>query len=164
MTKFTIRLATTADTPDIHRFVVTAFAPIFESLHGMMGPTVFAFYYPDWHQVQRDLVDALMADDDAHVYVAVADDAAVGFLAYRLKPEMEGEIELLFVDPGHQGGGVGTALNNFALDQMRAAGMRVATAATGGDPGHAAARRAYEKAGFTPVQQVWYIQSLSGDD
>jgi hypothetical protein len=32
---------------------------------------------------------------------------------------------------------------------MKEAGMQVATVSTGGDPSHAPARRAYEKAGFT---------------
>jgi hypothetical protein len=41
----------------------------------------------------------------------------------------------------HQGRGIGTALTEFALDRLKDAGMRVAMVETGGDPGHAAARR-----------------------
>ena len=32
--------------------------------------------------------------------------------------------------------------------------------ATGGDPGHAPARRTYERAGFTGCPQVWYAKRL----
>jgi RimJ/RimL family protein N-acetyltransferase len=31
---------------------------------------------------------------------------------------------------------------------------------TGGDPGHAPARRVYEKLGFTPVPNVIYLKAL----
>jgi hypothetical protein len=49
----------------------------------------------------------------------------------------------------------------FVVAQMRAAGMRVATVSTGGDPSHAPARRAYEKAGFNVgIPSVWLCQKL----
>jgi len=38
--------------------------------------------------------------------------------------------------------------------------MRVAMVETGGDPGHAAARRTYEKAGFTLVPIARYFKNL----
>jgi hypothetical protein len=38
--------------------------------------------------------------------------------------------------------------------------MKVASLSTGGDPGHAPARRAYEKAGYTAFPIVWYYQDL----
>ncbi|MEM9257441.1 MAG: GNAT family N-acetyltransferase, partial [Pseudomonadota bacterium] len=41
------------------------------------------------------------------------------------------------------------------------AGMRVATVATGGDPSHLPARKAYEKAGFNvQIPSVWYCRTL----
>jgi hypothetical protein len=38
--------------------------------------------------------------------------------------------------------------------------VRLAIVATGGDPGHAPARRTYEKAGFTPLPLVRYYALL----
>ena len=35
------------------------------------------------------------------------------------------------------------------MKALKAAGMQLATVGTGGDPSHAPARRAYEKAGFS---------------
>jgi hypothetical protein len=60
----------------------------------------------------------------------------VGFVAVELDhPERSmGEISMLAVDPDYQGGGIGTALTEFALDRLKNAGMTVAS-----DPGHAAA-------------------------
>ena len=48
-------------------------------------------------------------------------------------------------DPSHAKRGV----NHFALEKMKESGMKLAIVATGGDPGHAPARRTYEKAGYT---------------
>lgn len=45
------------------------------------------------------------------------------------------------------------------LDVLQA--IRVATVASGGDPGHAPARRAYEKAGFNvTIPSVWMCRTL----
>ena len=48
----------------------------------------------------------------------------------------------------------------LAVEEMRAAGMKVAVVGTGGDEGHAPARRSYEKAGYTPLPLVRYYQAL----
>jgi len=43
---------------------------------------------------------------------------------------------------------------------MKAAGMKMAVAETGGDAGHAPARQAYEKAGYTGLPLVRYFKDL----
>jgi len=48
----------------------------------------------------------------------------------------------------------------YSVDYMRAAGVVVADIGTGGDPGHAPARRTYEKAGFTALPLVRYYRAL----
>jgi len=67
---------------------------------------------------------------------------------------------MLAVDPDHQGRGIGTALTGFALDRLKDAGMKVAMVETGGDPGHAPARRVYEKAGYTLLPIARYFKNL----
>ena len=67
---------------------------------------------------------------------------------------------MLAVDPGAQDRGVGTALTEFATDWLRSSGMRVAMVGTGGDPGHAPARRVYEKAGYTLLPLARYFRAL----
>ena len=56
------------------------------------------------------------------------EENAVGFVVVELhRPERNmGKIHMLAVDPDYQGGGVGTALTEFALDRLREAGMAVA--------------------------------------
>ncbi|WP_234473598.1 MULTISPECIES: N-acetyltransferase [unclassified Streptomyces] len=76
----------------------------------------------------------------------------VGFVAVVLEPEGgAGSVELLAVDPEHQGRDVGTTLTEFASTWMKEAGVTLASIWTGGDPGHAPARRTYEKAGYTAL-------------
>ena len=49
----------------------------------------------------------------------------------------------------------------YAVEQLRTAGMRVAEVGTGGDPSHAPARKAYAKAGFGPgIPSVYLYQEL----
>ena len=47
-----------------------------------------------------------------------------------------------------------------ALDWIRTSGIGVAMVGTGGDPGHAPARRAYEKAGMKFVPMARYFMKL----
>jgi len=90
------------------------------------------------------------------------DGTAVGFVALKLHhPERSmGEISMLAVDPDHQSRGIGTALTEFALDRLKEGGMTVAMVETGGDRGHAAARRTYEKAGYVHLPIARYFKNL----
>src|SRR4028119_957549 len=138
------------DTEAVVGLSLRAWAPVFSSLEQTLGSEIFRRQHPDWREDQRRAVEEVCAANKGRVWVAEVDARAVGFVAVELDhPERSmGEISMLAVDPDLQGGGIGTALTEFALDRLRDAGMRVAMVETGGDPGHAAARRTYEKAGF----------------
>ena len=95
------------------------------------------------------------------MWVADVEETAVGFVAVKLRPtERMGEIAMLAVDPDDQGAGIGTALTTCALDRIKDAGMPVAMVETGGDPGHAPARRTYEKAGYKVLPIARYFKTL----
>src|SRR5207244_4454374 len=99
------------------------------------------------------------------VWVAEADRRVVAFVAATLHRErLLGEIWMLAVDPDHQERGAGTALTEFATDWLRDSGMRVAMVETGGDSGHAPARRVYEKADYTPSPAVRYSRPSDPHD
>ena len=70
------------------------------------------------------------------------------------------DIEMIAVDPRHQRRGVAAALMQFALDRMRASGVRLAGVVDGGDHGHEPARRAYERAGFTALPLMRSYKTL----
>ncbi len=139
-----------------------AWAPVFESLEQALGSEIFGRMHPDWREDQRRAVEDVLAAKKGRVWVAEVDGPAVGFVAIVLDhpAHIMGEISMLAVDPDHQGGGIGTALTGFALDRLEDAGMKVAMVETGGDPGHAAARRTYEKAGYVLLHIARYFKSL----
>lgn len=49
---------------------------------------------------------------------------------------------------------------SFAVDWISGRGMAVAMVETGGDPGHAPARRLYQRAGFTELRICRYFKKL----
>jgi len=139
-----------------------AWAPVFASLERVLGSAVFGRQHPDWREDQRRAVEEVCASQETRVWVAEVDGATVGFVATGVFDPQRGmgEISMLAVDPDHQAGGIGTALTEFALDSLKDAGMRVAMVETGGDPGHAPARRTYERAGFTLLPIARYFKNL----
>ena len=139
-----------------------AWEPVFASIERAIGSGIYGRLYPDgWRETQRQAVQAACGSQGKRVWVAEVDGATVGFVAVELHPESGiGEIHMLAVDPDHQGGGIGTALIEFALARIKDAGMAVAMVETGGDPGHAAARRAYEKAGYVRLPIARYFKGL----
>ncbi|MFC8727196.1 GNAT family N-acetyltransferase [Streptomyces bacillaris] len=138
-----------------------AWAPVYESFAEVMGPEVFGRQYPDWRTSQRREVEAACTKGKAHVWGAEDGARVVGFVAVVLEPEGgAGAVELLAVDPEYQGRDVGTTLTEFATTWMKGAGVTLASIWTGGDPGHAPARRTYEKAGYTALPLVRYYKAL----
>jgi ribosomal protein S18 acetylase RimI-like enzyme len=151
------------DQPHLESVRRAAFAPVFASFRSILGDDIYELAQAREDERQGELLVALLVPESAwEVYAAEIAGTVVGFVAIQLNQETHvGEIGLNAVHPDHAGQGVGTAMYNFALARMKEAGMRVATVATGGDPSHAPARRAYEKAGFTVhIPSVWLCRKL----
>ena len=129
-----------------------------------------AFYPNDWRVSQQKAVEDVCAAEDTNIWIAISAErdsegtdtgSTVGFIAVKLDSESSmGEIYMVAVDPDFQGHGIGSALIEFALAWMKDAGMSVAMVETGGDPGHAAARRTYEKLGFGLLPIARYFKKL----
>ncbi|MBU0495556.1 MAG: GNAT family N-acetyltransferase [Chloroflexi bacterium] len=157
----TIRPVRDDDVEALVALSLLAWEPVFASFERILDPAIYPIIYPDWHKSQQEGVEAACRDEETFVGVAVVDGVVVGFAAYKLHPQDQtGEVDLLAVHPDYQNQGVGTALNDWALDQMRASGMRMAVVGTGGDPSHAPARRSYEKAGYVGLPLVRYYKDL----
>lgn len=162
MAEVEIRQGSDADMAALVELSLLAWEPVFDSFRQIMGPAVFPLVYPDWRQIQGQTVKTFCRErENAAVWVAEVAGQVVGFVACEMKPETKtGEVLLLAVHPDYQNEGIGTELNQVALAKMKAAGMRLAVVSTGGDPGHAPARRAYEKVSYRAFPQVWYFQDL----
>jgi GNAT superfamily N-acetyltransferase len=94
--------------------------------------------------------------------VAVANGRPVGFVAIALNAfhQRMGVIDIIGVDPDYQRRGISSALTEIAAKHVRDRGMDIAVVETGGDPGHAPARAAYETAGFTLLPIARYFRLL----
>jgi GNAT superfamily N-acetyltransferase len=149
------------DEESVVQLSLRAWAPVFGSLRQVMGREIFGRLVGDWQKYQQSGVRDVLADRAVRVWVAEAEQRVVAFIAATLHRErLMGEIVMLAVDADDQGSGVGTALTEFATAWLRGAGMRVAMVETGGDPGHAPARRVYAKAEYKPVPVTRYFKAL----
>jgi GNAT superfamily N-acetyltransferase len=146
----------------IIRLSLRAWIPVFESIQNAMDFDVYQELYPeDWRVSQQRAVESVCTAEDTHVWVAMDAGSITGFVAAKLNAENRmGEIYMVAVDPDVQGRGIGSALIKFALDWMKSAGMSIAMVETGGDPGHAPARRTYEKLGFGLLPIARYFKKL----
>ena len=128
----------------------------------MLGSEIYLTIYPDWRVSQRAAIEGICKEDGAmQVWVAEWDGRMAGFVAYDMNlTSKEGEVQYLAVDPEYQRRGIGAALNTFALEKLKAGGMELAVVGTGGDPAHAPARRAYERAGYVGLPLVRYYKKL----
>lgn len=144
------------------RLSLRAWTPVFDSIQAVMDLDVYQELYPDdWRVSQQAAVEAVCAAEDTHVWVALDANSIVGFVAVKLDAETRiGEIYMVAIDPDFQGRGIGSTLTQFALNWMKEAGMAIAMVETGGDPGHAPARRTYEKLGFGLLPIARYFKKL----
>jgi len=161
--KSRIRLFEDDDLDTVVRLSLVAWVPVFHSFRQVLGPAIYGILYPDWQKSQRVCVEGICRDREKYTtWVAEVGGAVVGFTSYLLDPEeRSGEVVLLAVHPHDQNRGIGTELSRFALDRIRETGRQLAIVGTGGDPGHAPARRTYEKAGYTPLPLVRYYKYLT---
>jgi ribosomal protein S18 acetylase RimI-like enzyme len=156
-----IRAFIDADLEAIVQLSLAAWVPVFASFRQVLGPRIYPLIWPDWRKSQAEAVEKVCKDEKTHTLVAEVDGEVVGFLVYVLREQDKaGEVWLLAVEPGYQNQGIGTELNAAALREMRAAGMSLAEVETGGDGGHAPARRCYEKAGYKAMPLVRYFKEL----
>ena len=158
---FKIRPIQNGDFMEIVQLSLVAWIPVFESFERVLGPTIFRLLYPDWRESQKQVVEQICGKETNIVLVAEAEGRVAGFIAYELNDESRvGVVHLLAVHPEFQNRGIGTELNKVALGKMQQSGMKLAEVGTGGDPGHAAARICYEKAGYTAMPTVTYLKAL----
>ena len=151
-----------ADLEAVVELSLRAWAPVFASVRDVLGDDVFLRLHPDWQADQEAAVRSSCTNDARDVFVAVAGERPVGFVAIALNAfhERMGVIDVIGVDPDYQRRGISSRLTEFATEHMRSRGMDIAVVETGGDPGHAPARAAYEAAGFTLLPIARYFRLL----
>jgi GNAT superfamily N-acetyltransferase len=157
-----IRELRDGDLETVIDFSIRAWAPVFAALRDVLGDQIFLRLHPDWKSSQSEAVRSSCTNEERDVFVAVADGRPVGFVSVALNAfhELMGVIDIIGVDPDYQRRGISLRLTEFAVAHMRSHGMDIAVVETGGDPGHAPARAAYESAGFTLLPIARYFRLL----
>jgi GNAT superfamily N-acetyltransferase len=141
------------DLPALQHIRRAAFEPVFRSFREIVGAEIAAIAFIHAEAEQAKLLDDICAAESGHhVLVVMAGDGIVGFVSFTIDTDRRtGEIGLNAVHPDHAGRGLGTWMYGHVTARMKELGMVLITVGTGGDPSHAPARRAYEKAGFGPA-------------
>lgn len=103
--------------------------------------------YPFPNDAIREVWAEALADPEVEVYVAELDGAAVGAVSVG-----KGFLSTLYVLPGYQGSGVGSALHDLALERLRALGFRQAKLWTLRENG--SGRRFYERRGWVLTDET----------
>ena len=150
------------DLPTLQRIRRAAFEPVFRSFRDLVGNEIaaIAFGHADAEQAKH-LDEICTAGSGHHVLVLTVGGEIAGFVSFSIdSAKRTGEIGLNAIDPIHAGQGLGTWMYGQVLTRMKDLGMKLAAVGTGGDPSHAAARRAYEKAGFGPAIPSVYLYKL----
>jgi ribosomal protein S18 acetylase RimI-like enzyme len=163
MSKTIIRPVNEQDAARLESIRAAAFAPVFASFCALLGDEIYELAQAREDSAQAALLTSLLATASGwEVFVAEYAGEIAGFVSVQLNHETHiGEIGLNAVHPAYASQGIGTAMYEFATAHMKKAGMQVATVSTGGDPSHAPARRAYEKAGFNRhIPSVWMCRKL----
>ncbi len=151
------------DLSRLHEIREAAYMPVFESFRSIVGEKIAAVALANAEREQGEFLNEICMVDSAHeVFVIERDAEIVAFCSITCDQETKvGVIDLNAVHPDYQGKGVGTWMYDYAVEQLRLVGMRVAEVGTGGDPSHAPARKAYAKAGFGPgIPSVYLYQKL----
>lgn len=162
-TRIEFIIAQKDDLDNLEVIRLKAFQPIFDSFRNILGDTIYEIAQLAEDLAQKDLLKSLFDQDSIwKTWKVTYEHETVGFISIRIDESSKvGEIGLNAVDPDFSKKGIGTQMYHFAVDIMKQAGMKVATVATGGDPAHLPARKAYRKAGFTvEIPSVWMCQEL----
>ena len=161
MTRAVLRPGTRSDLPAVQFVNLAAFRPIDESFAEILGSEIYPLAYPDWQESQQRQLAELVNKPNVRMFVAETDSVIVGFLIVELNSEtLVGELSMLAVHPDARRQGTGSMLNELAIQVMRDSGMKLAELGTGGDGAHAAARRSYERAGYTGLPLVHFYKAL----
>ena len=161
--ELTIRPARPDDVEDLVALSSRVWEPVFTSVNQVLGHELAQLLHgEDWRDHQAKEVREILNSDSTRSTVAEVDGELVGFVAARVVDLVRriGEVQIVGVDPSAQRHGVGTALVRDAEAWLREKGMEVAFIGTGGDPGHAPARRLYASMGYTLLPSAQYFRVL----
>ena len=116
-------------------------------------------FMPGDVQVAIELIDCYLKDGISsgyHLYLAELDGQTAGYICYGPTPLTMGTWDVYWIAAASQlkGHGIGTALLNFAEQNIRQAGGRMVIIETGSSPVYLEARRFYFARGYIIVSSI----------
>ena len=149
------------DKKAILELTLRSWKPVFEGLKSSMSPEIYEIFVPDWIAQQTQSVNLICDSADIEVIIAEKDNTILGFSSIKSHAEdLLGEIYMIGVDPDYQKAGIGSALIRASEKIIKGNGFSLVMVETGGDPGHAPARRAYETMGFEMWPVARYLKRI----
>ncbi len=147
---FEIRFFRLEDRERLQAIRKLAFKPIHDGFREQLGDEILAYVRSDQERKQAEYLDTFMTGGERkELYTLLCGNIVAGFVALTLDEDgIGGEIDLNAIDPAYQGRGGGRFMYDFALNRLKTLGVRLVRVGTGFDDNHAAARKAYEAAGF----------------
>lgn len=138
-----------------------AWGGIYAKMREDVGDTIFNSLNPH-PEISKGLqIKEHVAVHHDWIMICEEQGRVVGFLTYVLNGEAA-EIGNNAVDPECGLKGIGQQMYRAALDYFKSAGIKAVKVSTGLDTAHAAARRAYERAGFSVKREsVTYYMELT---
>jgi len=157
-----IRQGRPTDAEAAAEIAVLAWQAVYEWRRQLLGDEMYRAEWPQGAEVKRGQVIRTFTEHPECCLVTELDGRIVGFTTWWSDGEKGfAEIGNNAVHPDAQGRGIGTMQCERLLAIFRERGFRFARVSTGLDPGHAPARRQYEKVGFAlQVPSVRYYQAL----
>ena len=139
-----------------------AWKKIFEGFRRQLGDELFAVLYGTKYQDKRYQLTEWTKKYPDRCVICERNGKVVGFATFSFGRETK--IGLLLnnaADPDSGEKGVGQEMYAAVFERMKQEGMVAVTVTTGLDEGHAPARRAYERAGFSAhLDSVTYSKLL----
>ena len=147
--ELTIGPAREEEMEEICAIAKAAWEPIHDAMVSTVGEDLHASLSGDWRSIKAEQIRNQFRQNPDWVLAVRDGQSVAGFVTFAIDEKKSlGTIRNNAVNPDYQGRGIGTAMYRYVLDLFRKAGMAYASVTTGLDPGHAPARKAYERAGF----------------
>ena len=152
-TEVEIRHAVEADRQTLITLVVRAFADV----RAQQSGEILARTWAHWEANHVQTIDL------SSVVLAEVAGKAVGFASYEIDRRTRiGTVSDNAVLSSYRGQGIGGQLLVRVLELITESGMEFAQVSTGLEEPYAAARRMYERQGFTPYfRSVYYMKKLA---
>ena len=158
--ELTIRLATEADADTIVAIAVAEWEAIYQGYRSQLGDEIFYLFFPN-HKAQKEA--GVRANiKSGTMYVTECEGRIAGFIHYVYDEASRiGTISNNAVSGNFRGKGIGPKQYEFIFNVLRDRGAIAVRVTTGLDEGHAPARHAYEKAGFSAhTEAITYYKKL----